>query len=120
MWYNNTINFKLIRFNQIHARVGTQEQTLAMKYLSSERVHARRNRDLEPIVTIKAAETVAIEMRDASDNQLYPGFNLENVRDITQTEAYSLCSMAADLRITQVVNGIMGAHVMMPKAIFMS
>jgi acetamidase/formamidase len=40
-------------------------------------------------------------------------------KDITESEAYSLCSVAADVRITQVVNGIMGAHVMMPKTIFL-
>lgn len=40
-------------------------------------------------------------------------------KNITRSEAYSLCSIAADLRITQVVNGIMGAHVMMPKTIFL-
>lgn len=40
-------------------------------------------------------------------------------KTVTESEAYSLCSIAADVRITQVVNGIMGAHVMMPKAIFL-
>ena len=40
-------------------------------------------------------------------------------KNITESEAYSLCSVAADVSITQVVNGIMGAHVMMPKAIFL-
>ena len=40
-------------------------------------------------------------------------------KNITESEAYSLCSVAGDVCITQVVNGIMGAHVMMPKAIFL-
>jgi acetamidase/formamidase len=40
-------------------------------------------------------------------------------KNVTESEAYSLCSIAADVRITQVVNGIMGAHVMMPKTIFL-
>jgi acetamidase/formamidase len=40
-------------------------------------------------------------------------------KNVTESEAYSLCSVAADVSITQVVNGIMGAHVMMPKAIFL-
>ncbi len=34
---------------------------------------------------------------------------------ITKQEAYMLCSLAADLRITQVVNGNKGVHVMMDK-----
>ena len=33
-------------------------------------------------------------------------------------EAYSLCSLQADLRVTQVVDGTKGIHVMMPKSIF--
>jgi len=33
----------------------------------------------------------------------------------TRTEAYTLCSLAADLRVTQVVNGNKGIHVMLAK-----
>ena len=34
---------------------------------------------------------------------------------LTRQEAYALCSLAADLRITQVVNGAKGVHVMLEK-----
>ena len=34
---------------------------------------------------------------------------------ITREQAYTLCSLAADLRVTQVVNGNKGIHVMMDK-----
>ncbi|HEX2336099.1 MAG TPA: acetamidase/formamidase family protein, partial [Hyphomicrobiaceae bacterium] len=34
---------------------------------------------------------------------------------IDRQEAYALCSLAADLRITQVVNGSKGVHVMLEK-----
>jgi acetamidase/formamidase len=34
---------------------------------------------------------------------------------IKQQEAYALCSLAADVRITQVVNGSKGVHVMLDK-----
>jgi acetamidase/formamidase len=34
---------------------------------------------------------------------------------ITRAEAYMLCSLAADLRVTQVVNGSKGIHVMLEK-----
>jgi acetamidase/formamidase len=30
-------------------------------------------------------------------------------------DAYTLCSLAADLRVTQVVNGAKGIHVMLDK-----
>jgi acetamidase/formamidase len=36
---------------------------------------------------------------------------------ISKPEAYALCSLAADLRITQVVNGNKGVHVMLDKAL---
>lgn len=36
---------------------------------------------------------------------------------ITKAEAYALCSLAADLRITQVVNGNKGIHVMLDKSL---
>jgi acetamidase/formamidase len=34
---------------------------------------------------------------------------------ITRYEAHTLCSLAADLRVTQVVNGSKGIHVMLEK-----
>ncbi len=39
---------------------------------------------------------------------------------LTKVEAYSLCSLAADLRITQVVNGNKGVHVMLDKNLLQS
>ena len=208
-----------------------------MIHLSSDKVHSRWNKDLEPVLTVSAGDTVSIEARDTSDNQIHPGFTMDDLgeidtdrihpltpgehggnldlkelgtgtklylpvfvngalfstgdchaiqgdgevtgaavecagkavltfalikgtnetfpraetathyitlgfeeeltaaarnaterminfiskeKNITESEAYSLCSIAADVRITQVVNGIMGAHVMMPKAIFLT
>ncbi len=35
---------------------------------------------------------------------------------LSREEAYTLCSLAADLRVTQVVNGAKGIHVMLDKA----
>jgi acetamidase/formamidase len=35
---------------------------------------------------------------------------------IAREEAYTLCSLAADLRVTQVVNGAKGIHVMLEKS----
>ena len=36
---------------------------------------------------------------------------------ISREDAYTLCSLAADLRVTQVVNGAKGIHVMLGKAL---
>lgn len=36
---------------------------------------------------------------------------------LTRAEAYALCSLAADLRVTQVVNGNKGIHVMLAKEV---
>jgi acetamidase/formamidase len=39
-------------------------------------------------------------------------------KGLTRLDAYSLCSIAVDFRITQVVDGNKGVHGMLPKAIF--
>jgi acetamidase/formamidase len=37
--------------------------------------------------------------------------------DLSAPDAYTLCSLACDFRVTQTVNGAKGIHGMMPKAI---
>lgn len=44
--------------------------------------------------------------------------HLVRTRGLTREEAYALCSIAVDLRITQLVNVYKGAHAMLPKSIF--
>lgn len=39
-------------------------------------------------------------------------------KNMSQTDAYMLCSVAADVDITQLVDGNVGVHVMLPKSIF--
>ena len=39
------------------------------------------------------------------------------LRGLSKTDAYTLCSLAADLHVTQTVNLAKGAHCMLPKAI---
>ena len=41
-----------------------------------------------------------------------------NQTGMTAANAYTLCSVAADVRITQLVNVTTGAHVMIPKSVF--
>src|SRR5262245_24019759 len=43
---------------------------------------------------------------------------LVNVKHLTRDDAYQLSSVAADLNITQLVDGNKGVHAMIPKAIF--
>src|SRR5260370_2474892 len=43
---------------------------------------------------------------------------LVTVKHMTRDDAYQLCSVAADLDITQLVDGNKGVHAMIPKAIF--
>jgi acetamidase/formamidase len=43
---------------------------------------------------------------------------LVNEKHMTRDEAYMLTSVAGDVNITQLVDGPMGVHVMLPKAIF--
>ncbi len=39
-------------------------------------------------------------------------------KKLSQADAYMLCSVAADINITQLVDGNVGVHAMLPKAIF--
>jgi acetamidase/formamidase len=39
------------------------------------------------------------------------------LRGLSKTDAYTLCSLAADVHVTQTVNSVKGAHCMLPKAI---
>jgi acetamidase/formamidase len=43
---------------------------------------------------------------------------LMDEKGMTQTDAYMLCSVAADVDITELVDGNVGVHVMLPKAVF--
>ena len=43
---------------------------------------------------------------------------LAATQPLTSEEAYLLCSLAVDFRITQIVDGVKGVHAMIPKAIF--
>jgi acetamidase/formamidase len=43
---------------------------------------------------------------------------LEQARGLSRDDAYNLCSLALDLRISQVVDGLKGIHAVLPKAIF--
>jgi acetamidase/formamidase len=43
---------------------------------------------------------------------------LERRAGLSRDDAYSLASLAVDLRITQIVNVCAGAHAMIPKSIF--
>jgi acetamidase/formamidase len=45
---------------------------------------------------------------------------LTTEKHLSRDDAYMLCSVAADLRITQLVDGTKGAHMMLPKDIFIS
>ena len=38
-------------------------------------------------------------------------------RNLSREDAYTLCSLAADLRVTQTVNGSKGIHCMIAKAV---
>jgi len=43
---------------------------------------------------------------------------LGELRGMGRDDAYTLCSLAVDLRVTQIVNGVKGVHAMLPKALF--
>jgi acetamidase/formamidase len=56
-------------------------------------------------------EAVKIALRDAIHF-------LSTSKGLTRDDAYALCSLAVDLRVTQIVDGNKGIHAMIPKVIF--
>lgn len=61
------------------------------------------HKDLDEAMKIAIRESIAFLMRE---------------KGLSRQEAYSLCSLAADFRVTQVVDGDKGIHGMIPKSIF--
>ena len=45
---------------------------------------------------------------------------LGEIAGLSPEDAYALCSLAADLRVTQLVDGNKGIHAMLPKAVLTS
>jgi acetamidase/formamidase len=43
---------------------------------------------------------------------------LVDVKQMTREDAYMLVSTACDVRVTQLVDGTMGVHVMIPKSLW--
>jgi acetamidase/formamidase len=56
-------------------------------------------------------EAVKIALRDAIQF-------ISKTKGLTLDDSYALCSLAVDLRVTQIVDGNKGIHAMIPKAIF--
>ena len=74
------------------------------------RVAARRDADARHDHGVRSRPRRLRGDRAAPD-----GGSRRRAAGITRQEAYALCSLAADLRITQVVNGSKGVHVMLDK-----
>jgi len=57
------------------------------------------------------------DLDDAAKEALRQMIGLITARtNLNRAQAYSLCSLAADLRVTQIVNGNKGVHVVLPKS----
>jgi acetamidase/formamidase len=61
------------------------------------------DRDLDEAVRIATREMIAYLMTE---------------KGFTWADAMTLSSLAVDLRVTQIVDGVKGIHAMLPKAIF--
>ena len=48
---------------------------------------------------------------------MYQTRHLVALRGLSKEDAYTLCSLAADFHVTQMVNVAKGAHCMLPKSI---
>ncbi len=67
------------------------------------------------VITMGFHETLDEAARRATRDMIE---YLVSTRGLTRDEAYMLTSVAVDMRVTQVVDGVRGVHMMLPKAIF--
>ena len=58
------------------------------------------------------------DLDDAAKEALRQMIGLITQRtNLSKAQAYSLCSLTADLRVTQIVNGNKGIHAIIPKSV---
>jgi acetamidase/formamidase len=69
--------------------------------------------DAENLITMAFNEDLGEAAKDALRQMLDV---ITAHTNLTREQAYSLCSLTADLRITQIVNGNKGVHVVLPKS----
>jgi acetamidase/formamidase len=82
---------------------------------------------LRPVLTVASGDEVTIDTISGGPDVLPQGCVVKALRDmiallgekrnLSREDAYTLCSLAADLRVTQTVNGSKGIHCMIAKAI---
>jgi acetamidase/formamidase len=69
------------------------------------------------IITMAFCEDLDLAVEGALREMI---FRLSKETGLTEDAAYRLCSLLADLRVTQVVNGKKGIHIMFPKNVMAS
>lgn len=112
-----------------HARQGDGEVCLTALETSMRRARLRLTIVDEPPLERPRAETsrtvitmgLGHDLETASRQAVLDmiGF-LERVHGLERADAYGLCSIAADLSVTQLVNGTKGVHAKLPREIFQS
>jgi acetamidase/formamidase len=110
-----------------HARQGDGEVCLTALETSMKRARLRLTLvDEEPIlrpraetggsiITLGLDKSLEVASRQAVLDMIRW---LELNSDLTREQAYSLCSIAVDLSVTQLVNGVKGVHAKLPTHIF--
>jgi acetamidase/formamidase len=90
---------------------------------------------VELTISVRKGETLKLPRAETASHWITMGFDADleeafrislremlaflcSEKSMSRSDAYSLCSVAVDFRITQVVNGHKGVHGMLPKAIF--
>lgn len=110
-----------------HAAQGHGEVNGTALETSMERAHLRLSIEPGPALTAPRAETPTHWITMDFDRDLHTAARLALgamvdlvacKTQLSRTEAYRLCSIAADLVITQIVNGHRGVHVRLPKDLF--
>lgn len=99
--------------NQTAIETGMDHARLRLSLVKGAQLRTPRAVTPAHLISLGFGETLEEAARDAVDDLV--NWLFENGLD--PVDAYALCSLAADVRVTQMVNGIVGVHAMIDRTL---
>jgi acetamidase/formamidase len=101
--------------NQTALETAFTAAQLKLSVIKGPTIPRPRAETLDHVITMGLDE----DLREAARQAVLDMIDLLTAtQGLTRSDAYALCSLQADLIVTQLVNGVCGIHARMPKAIF--
>jgi acetamidase/formamidase len=101
--------------NQTALETAFKAAQLKLSVVKGQSIKRPRAETSDHLITMGLDE----DLREAARQAVLDMIDLlGEMQGMTRSDAYTLCSLQADLIVTQLVNGVCGIHARMPKAIF--